>query len=429
MSKEQEFAYAGDAERPAPPMVRAFLRAKDSEPVISQCLAALGIKDMQLTTGNLAAAAECLAKESSPKLLILDVSGIEDPLFELRSIADVCDPSVAVIAIGDRNDIGFYRELKNAGIFDYFTFPIQRDLLASTCKAILFPEGFTGDRRTGELVYVLGVRGGVGATTIATNLAWSLAENKRRHTVLVDLGLQTGDAALQLDAVPNHALCDALGHPERVDKLLLERGLKHITNRLSLFASLEPLDSEAIISEESFLWLLSKLLPSYRLTIVEVPASVAMKMIWALKIPSTCLLISNASLAGARDLARWSEMIGPDTPERHTLHIVNHVPPHGGLKEADFARASGRSPDITMAYSRELAEAAPLGIKAMQKGASFKRSLAPLLSEFTGETQAKKGSLLSKFFKAGRDPRDQAKTADAIAAQSKAKVKPVFISK
>jgi pilus assembly protein CpaE len=174
---------------------------------------------------------------------------------------------------------------------------------------------------------------------------------------------------------------------------------------------------------------LSKLLPSYRLTIVEAPASVAMKMIWALKIPSTCLLISNPSLAGARDLARWSEMIGPDTPERHSLHIVNHVAPHGGLKEVDFARASGRSPDITMAYSRELAEAAALGIKAMQKGASFKRSLAPLLSEFTGETQAKKGSLLSKFFKASREPRDQAKTADGIAARSQAKVKPVFISK
>ena len=122
-------------------------------------------------------------------------------------------------------------------------------------------------------------------------------------------------------------------------------------------------------------------------------------------------------------------MIGPDTPERHSLHIVNHVAPHGGLKEMDFARASGRNPDIVMTYSRELAEAAPLGIKAMQKGASFKRSLAPLLSEFTGETQAKKGSLLSKFFKASREPQDQAKTADAIAARSQAKVKPVFISK
>ena len=428
MSKEQAFPYAGDADRPAPPMVRAFLQAKESEAAISQCLAALGVKDAQFSEGNLTAAAECLAKESSPKLLILDVSGIEDPLFALRSIAEVCDPSVAVIALGDRNDIGFYRELKNAGISDYFTFPIQRDLLAAACKAILFPDGFTGDRRTGELVYVLGVRGGAGATTIATSLAWSLAESKRRHTVLVDLGLQTGDAALQLDAVPNHALCDALGHPERVDKLLLERGLRHITNRLSLFASLESLDSEASISEESFLWLLSKLLPSYRLTIVEVPASVAMRMTWALKIPSTCLLISNAGLAGARDLARWSEIIGPDTPERHTLHIVNHVAPHGGLKEADFARASGRSPDFTIAYSREMAEAAPLGIKAMQKGASFKRSLAPLLREFTGEAQTKTGSLLSRFLKVGRGPRDQARTPDLLDVQSKS-VKPVFISK
>ncbi len=425
MNKEQTVAYAGDAGRPAPPTVRAFLRAKESEAVISQCLTALGVNDMQVTPGGLRAAVECLAKESSPKLLILDVSGVEDPLLELRTLADVCDPSVAVIAIGERNDIGFYRELRNAGISDYFTAPVQRDLIASACKTILFPDGSAIDRRTGELVYVIGVRGGVGATTISTSLAWSLAESKRRHTVLVDLGLQTGDAALQLDAVPNAALYDALGHPERVDKLLLERGLKHITNRLSLFASLEPLDSEATISEESFLWLLSKLLPSYRLTIVEVPASVAMKMTWALKIPSTCLLVSNGSLAGARDLARWSEMIGPDTPDRHTLHIVNHTSPHGELKEADFVRASGRNPNVTIPYSRELAEAAQLGVKAMQKSAFFKRSLAPLLHEFTGEAQEKKGSVFSRFFK----PRDQAQTGDSPDVSPKSRARPVFISK
>lgn len=300
MSKAQAFPSASDAERPTAATARVFVRDKESEAVIRQCLTALDVKDAQYTAGNLAAAAACLAKESSPQLLILDVSGLEDPLLELRAIADVCDPSVAVIAIGDRNEIGFYRELKNAGISEYFPVPLQRDLLGAACKAILFPDGFSADRRTGELIYVVGVRGGAGATTVATSLAWSLAEHKRRHTVLVDLGLQTGDAALQLDAVPDHALCDALGHPERVDKLLLERGLKHITNRLSLFASLEPLNIEAPISEESFLWLLSKLLPSYRFTIVEVPASVAMRMTWALRIPSTCLLVSNASLSGAR---------------------------------------------------------------------------------------------------------------------------------
>ena len=153
-----------------------------------------------------------------------------------------------------------------------------------------------------------------------------------------------------------------------------------------------------------------------------------MKMTWALKIPSTCLLISNASLAGARDLARWSDIIGPDTPERHTLHLVNHVAPHGGLKEADFTRAAGRSPDITIPYSREMADAAALGIKAMQKGASFKRSLAPLLREFTGETQIKAGSLLSRLLKSNREPRGQAKTGLEPAA-SKSRGKPAFTAK
>ena len=103
-------------------------------------------------------------------------------------------------------------------------------------------------------------------------------------------------------------------------------------------------------------------------------------------------------------MARWSELIGPDTAERHTLHIVNHVAPHGGLRAEDFARASGRTPDIAIPYCRDMAEAAALGIKAMQKAGSFNRSLAPLLSEFTGETQTKKGSLLSRVFKPRRAP-------------------------
>lgn len=363
---------------------------------------ALGVTEAVFTAANLTAAATALARESSPKLLILDIAGTEDALHELRAVADVCDPSVAVIAIGNRNDIGIYRELKNAGVTDYFCQPLQRDPFASACKTILFPEGSHSDRKTGKLVYVVGVRGGVGATTIAASLAWSLAESKRRHTVLVDLGLQTGDAALQLDAMPDRGLSDALCHPERVDKLLIERGLKRITSRLGLFASLESLEADAPVSEESFLWLLSNLLPRYRFAIVDVPASQAMRMMWALRIPSTCLLVSNASLAGARDLARWSKAIGPDTPERRTLHVINHPAPHGGLAPAEFTQAFGKEADVVIPYSRELAEAAPFGIRAMDKCRSFQRSLAPIRRDFTGEPQELSASFLGRLFRGGR---------------------------
>ena len=302
MTKAQSISSGVAGEGPAGPSVRVFVHNREAEAVIRHSLSTLDVNDAVFTPANLKAAAAALAKESSPDLLVLDISGVDDALEGLRAVAEACDPSVTVIAIGDRNDIGFYRELKNAGINDYFTLPVQREPFAGACKAILAPEGSYSDRKTGQLVYVLGVRGGVGATTLATCLAWSLAETARRHTVLVDLGLQSGDAALQLDTVPDRALFDALGHPERLDKLLLERGLKRITDRLSLFASLEPLDAEAAVSEESFLWLLSNLLPRYRFTIVDVPPSLAMKITWALRIPSTCLLVSNPSLSGARDL-------------------------------------------------------------------------------------------------------------------------------
>lgn len=377
---------------------RVFVTDQDSEGVIRESLAAIGVHGAQFTAGDVTAAIPALAKENSPQLLIVDISGTSDPLTKMRDLAEVCGPNISVIVIGDRNDIAFYRELKSMGTSEYFLKPLVRSLLTSTCNAILVPDGHRGNPRTGKLVFVLGVRGGAGTTTIATNLAWRLAETKRRHTALVDLDLQNGDAALQLDTQSNHALREALDHPERVDKLFLERGVKHVTDRLHLLASLEPLTSPADFSEEAFLWLLDKLLPRYRLTLVKTPPCVAVRMTWALKLPSTCLLIANPTLAGARDLARWSEILGPDTPERNTVQILSRPWPHGGLSQSDFAHASGRPPDVIIPYDREIASAGPLGIKAMQKCSAFQRSLAGIVRDFTGEEMEKQGSFLSRIF-------------------------------
>ncbi len=379
-------------------VARVFVTDHQSEGVIRESLSALGVQTVQVSTGGVTTAIAALSKESSPHLLVVDISGIDDPLARMRDLADVCGPNISVIVIGDRNDIVFYRELKLMGTSEYFLKPLVRSLFTGTCKSILIPDAGQASGRTGKLIYVLGTRGGAGATTIATNLAWRLAEDKRRHTILVDLDLQEGDAALQLDAQSTHALREALDHPERVDKLFLERGVKQVTDRLHLLCSLEPLSAPAELSEEAFLWLLDKLLPRYRLTIVETPPSIAVHMNWALKLSGTCLLISNATLAGARDMARWCEILGPNTPERHTVLVLNRTTAHGGLSLADFTRASGKTPNVVIPYDRELAEAAPLGIKAMQKCKVFHRSLSQIVRDFTGEETEEQQSFFSRIF-------------------------------
>src|SRR5205807_1770007 len=107
------------------------------------------------------------------------------------------------------------------------------------------------------------------------NAAWYLAEKKQRWVMLVDLDLHNGDAALQFDSTPGHALSEAFEKPERVDRLFLERGTIHVRERLDLLASLEPLSESTTLAEGAVLSLLGKLLHRYRFVFVDLPSIVA----------------------------------------------------------------------------------------------------------------------------------------------------------
>ncbi len=177
--------------RRAAPSAHVFVGDQDSEGVIRHCLDDLGVHDAEFTTGTIEVATATLAKRASPRLLIVDVSGLEDAVTRIKELAQVCEPNTGVVVIGDRNDVVLYRELKYAGVVEYFFKPLVGSLLRPTCGGIL-----TGHveqhARIGKLVFVVGVRGGVGATTIAVNTAWHLAEARQRWVLLLDLDLQGG---------------------------------------------------------------------------------------------------------------------------------------------------------------------------------------------------------------------------------------------
>jgi pilus assembly protein CpaE len=379
--------------------VKAFISDQSAETVVRQAIGDLGVEDFSIAAGNVATATALLRKEPSPRLLIVDVSGVDDPVSSILAVAEVCEPGVGVVAIGDSNDISLYRQLKHAGVTEYFFKPLIRDQLARSFNDVLTDRFDQPSLFAGKLVFVLGVRGGVGATTFAANAAWYVAEARQRWTVMVDLDLQGGDAALLFDAAPGQALREAFERPERVDKLFLERGAIHVTKRLNLLASLEPLGSTVEGSEEGVRMLLDSLLRRYRLVIVDLPSTVAECLPEILQMPSTCVLIANPSLTSARDMARWRDHIGPNTRERRTLQVLNHTCAHGGLTEAEFARASGQPADIVIPFDRELALSANLGVEAMQKCSMFKFGMVRVLHEATGEPVEKPASLFNRIFR------------------------------
>ncbi len=394
------FTAPAAVDRSPAPTAMAFVSDPDTEHLVRRALGDLSVDDAAVARGTVETAIVELGRRKSPRLLIVDVSGVENTLVRINELADKCEPEVNVVAIGDRNDILLYQELKTAGVSEYLLKPLVQDSLKRVCNRIL--NGVSDDRpanaAAGKLVFVLGVRGGVGATTIAVNAAMRLADKGQRWVMLVDLDLEGGDAALQLAASPTNALHEALERPERVDKLFLERAALHAGDRLDLLASLEPMGRLVPLNEDAVLALLDKLLLRYRFVFVDLPTAAAASLVRALHQPSACVLVSSASLASARDLARWREWIGPNTPERRTLHVLNMSGADGALPEAEFVHAVGHAPDVVIPYDRAIAAGSSLGAKAAQKSSALNRGLAVLLRDLAGETAEKPRSILQRLF-------------------------------
>src|SRR5437764_13021257 len=143
--------------------------------------------------GGIAKAVDHLGQQRSPYILIVDISGIDLPVSRINELAEGCERGVAVVAIGNRNEIGLYRDLLHAGVADYVVKPLNTQLLA---KALASGRAHTGEaspihKKLGTMVAFVGTRGGVGTTTLAVNMAGCLANRQSRRVPLVDLDVQT----------------------------------------------------------------------------------------------------------------------------------------------------------------------------------------------------------------------------------------------
>ena len=388
---------SGLAVADAIPLAMVYASDGDSEGVVRQALGDLGIQNPVFGIDGVRGAISDLSKKPSPRLLIVDISGADEPIAQINQLADVCEPNTGVIVIGNRNDIILYRELKNAGVVEYFFKPLSGALVSRACNAVLTGNVEQRVLRTGRLIFLLGARGGCGATTIGVRLAWHLAQTRKRLVAFLDLDLQTGDSALQFDVTPHHALREALEHPERIDELFLERGVVRVTERLDLLASEEPLDFLPAYAEDALLTLLERLRHNYRYVFVDVPVAHAALMQRVLHLPSLCFLVSDGSLVSARDVARWRLFLGPNSAERSTVHILNKANAPGSLPIEEFNRAVGKPPDITVPYDKDVAAATNLGVRHLEECHAFMRALGPALRDISGEPTESERTLLDRI--------------------------------
>lgn len=210
----------------APAQGPAVFAAQADLAVIGEQLARLQRPAVALQAGGPAAAAAWCAAHALPGVLLVDIAGEPHPIAALLELAALTGPACRIVALGDRQDVDLYRQLLQAGIFDYLIKPPRLDLLADTLARADddAPLGQGGTARAGRSAAIVGVAGGVGVSTLTASLGLWLAHSRQTPTVLVDFDRRKGDLPLLLGLEADAGLASLLSAPD-IDPRLLERTL------------------------------------------------------------------------------------------------------------------------------------------------------------------------------------------------------------
>jgi pilus assembly protein CpaE len=351
--------------------------------------------------GGVRAAIRALERERTPRVLLVDLSDEDDPVGALDNLAAVCEPDVTVLAIGNQGSIEFYREVtRGLGVSEYLSKPLTRDNVARLFGARVAGLADRPSQRAGHVVAVCGVRGGVGCTTVAINLALQVAEMTKSHVGILDLHLRSGTAATMLSARCSAGLRVSLEQADRVDALFVDRASVKISDRVRLLAADEGPEADVAPTPEGVTRLLELLRTRCNIVVVDLRYPPGPMERQVLTLARQRVLVMRADVTSVRDTAAAKKLIGKLPNSAPILTVLNRAGAPGALSAAMVTEGLGAPPDIVIPdLPRQLPRAANLGRPALKDSAALRRALGPLSQEVGGIRAAPSRSWMDRFRK------------------------------
>ncbi|GAA0733382.1 AAA family ATPase [Sphingomonas japonica] len=339
----------------------------------------------KINKGGLRNAVQTLSVSTSPHVLFVDLSESGDPLNDINALAEVCEPGTVVIAAGQVNDVRLYRDLVASGIQDYLLKPLSPDMLRESfthAQAMLTAPKHVeaAVERPHCSVAVIGTRGGVGASTIATSLAWLLSDKGKRTTALLDLDVHFGTGALALDLEPGRGLTDAIENPSRIDGLFIERAMVRASDKLAVLSAEAPIHTPLMTDGAAFYQLQEEMRSAFECTVVDLPRGMLVQHPHLVADLQTAVIVSELTLAAARDAIRLLSWFKSNAPNTRVITVANRVPASSTIEigRKDFEASIERKIDYLVPYDQKLcAQAAKLG-KPLAEAGKASKTVAPI---------------------------------------------------
>ena len=356
---------------------------------------------LRIQMGGLTAAVEAYQSSPTPNVIILESENRgDDILGSLDKLAEHCDPGTRVVVIARANDVMLYRELVRRGVSDYLIAPVGAlQVVRSVCGLFSAPDA----KPVGRVIAIVGAKGGVGASTIAHNVAFSIARDLKLDSVVTDLDLAFGTAGLDFNQDPAQGIAEAVFSPDRIDNAFVDRLLAKCTDHLSLLAAPATLDRVYDFGADAFEAIFDSLRSTVPCAVLDVPHQWAGWTKQTLIAADDILIVAAPDLANLRNAKNMYDLLKGSRPNDHRpLYCLNQVgvPKRPEIKAADFAKALEAEPIAVIPFEPQLFGAAANNgqmiaeISGNHRTAEMFRSLGRLLTG-RGEPKKPRGGILS----------------------------------
>lgn len=345
------------------------------------------------------------AHQAAPNILIVDSVGDGHGDLAALQHLGILHPSMCFMVLREQQSADFLIKAMHAGVREVLPSQLTAELFKGALERTRLNLGYSATHG-GKVIAFISCKGGSGATFLAANLAYTLANHSNKKVALFDLNLQFGDALLFLsDQKPGTTLADAARDIHRLDPAFLATSMVNVGTNLSVLAAPEDPAQAIDIQPEHIDTLLRLARHQYDFVILDVGRSLDARTIKALDHADMICAVLQITLPFIRDGKRLMEVFRTlDYPKDKINLVVNRYQKGGDISLKDLQQSLGSEVLRTIPNHFEAAAASVnqgIPIVKLAHSSPVSKALMEWSDALATEPQQEGGNWISRIFKHG----------------------------
>ncbi len=293
-----------------------------------------------------------LAKEKRPNVVLMDINMPDMDGITATELIVKDVPSAQIVILSVQSDADYFRRAMIAGARDFLNKPPSGDELISTIrrsyeisKSRITPVTTQGASGTGaqaaamtegKIVTVYSAKGGVGCTTLATNLALAL-HSEEAKTVLVDCNLQFGDLAVFLNLKTQRSIIEILERAEELDQdFIASVTMPHNSGLKVLLAPTKPEEAD-VVTASQVKKTLEALRHQYAYVVVDTSSALTDIILSIFDVSDRIILVTTPDIPSIKDARIFFDLVEAlNYPANRVMFVLNRVDKRGGITAANI---------------------------------------------------------------------------------------------